>query len=298
MLLQKIMIKTLTIFTPAYNRGYLLPRLYEHLCAQTHQDFEWLVIDDGSTDNTTLLLDRLQAEGRISMRYVVQNNQGMHGAHNTAYANIHTTLNMCIDSDDYLPNNAVELILSTWQHMDQKAYAGIVGLDADTSGQLIGTKFNTEACTLEDFYAQGGKGDKKMVYRTDVVKQYPAYPLFEGERYVGLAYLYLRIDKDYKLKTLNEVLVIVDYQTDGSSNNMLKQYVRNPNGFLFYRTAMLQYGAYTRIQFRHAIHYVSSAIQLHQWHKIWQSPKPLLTVLALPFGLALRLYIKFKTRAL
>ena len=298
MLLQKIMIKTLTIFTPAFNRGYLLPRLYEHLCAQTHQDFEWLVIDDGSTDNTPILLERLQAEGRISMRYIVQENQGMHGAHNTAYANIHAPLNMCIDSDDYLPNNAVELILTTWQHMDQNAYAGIVGLDADTKGQLIGTRFTKVETTLEDFYAQGGKGDKKMVYRTDVIKQYPAYPLFEGERYVGLAYLYLRIDKDYKLKTLNEALVIVDYQTDGSSNNMLKQYVRNPNGFLFYRTAMLQYGAYTRIQFKHAIHYVSSAIQLGQWHTIWQSPKPLLTLLALPFGLALRLYIKYKTRAL
>lgn len=291
------MTKTLTIFTPAYNRAYLLIRLYESLCAQTLQDFEWLVIDDGSTDNTIVLLDRLIAEGRISMRYVVQANQGMHGAHNTAYANIYTPLNMCIDSDDYLPNNAVELILSTWQHMDQNAYAGIVGLDADTRGQLIGTKFNTEACTLEDFYAKGGRGDKKMVYRTDVVKQYDPYPLFEGERYVGLAYLYLRIDKDYTLKTLNEVLVLVDYQTDGSSNNMLKQYVRNPKGFLFYRTAMLQFGAYKRIQFRHAIHYVSSAIQLRQWDKIWQSPKPLLTLLAFPFGVALRLYIKFKTRA-
>jgi len=289
--------KTLCIFTPAYNRAYLLLRLYESLCAQSNQDFEWLVIDDGSTDGTELLLQKLQAEGRIQMRYIVQNNQGMHGAHNTAYQNIQAPYNTCIDSDDYAPVDAVEKILKACDALPANC-AGIVGLDANTKGQIIGTRFNQAYTTLEQFYHEGGKGDKKIVYKTEVVKRYPAYPLFEGERYVGLAYLYLLIDKDYVLKTLNEVLVIVDYQAEGSSNNMLKQYVKNPQGFLFYRTAMIQHSAYKAVQFRHAIHYVSSALQLKKWYLLWQAPKPFLVVLALPFGIVLRLYIAYKTRAL
>ena len=289
--------KTLCIFTPAYNRAYLLLRLYESLCAQSNQDFEWLVIDDGSTDGTELLLQKLQAEGRIQMRYIIQNNQGMHGAHNTAYQNIQAPINTCIDSDDYAPIDAVEKILKACEALPTNC-AGIVGLDANTKGQIIGTRFNQAYTTLEQFYHEGGKGDKKIVYKTEVVKRYPAYPLFEGERYVGLAYLYLLIDKDYVLKTLNEVLVIVDYQAEGSSNNMLKQYVKNPQGFLFYRTAMLQHSAYKAVQFRHAIHYVSSALQLKKWHLLWQAPKPFLVALALPFGIVLRLYIAYKTRAL
>ena len=289
--------KTLCIFTPAYNRAYLLLRLYESLCAQSNQDFEWLVIDDGSTDGTELLLKKLQAEGRIQMRYIVQNNQGMHGAHNTAYQNIQAPYNTCIDSDDYAPVDAVEKILKACDALPANC-AGIVGLDANTKGQIIGTRFNQAYTTLEQFYHEGGKGDKKIVYKTEVVKRYPAYPLFEGERYVGLAYLYLLIDKDYVLKTLNEVLVIVDYQAEGSSNNMLKQYVKNPQGFLFYRTAMIQHSAYKAVQFRHAIHYVSSALQLKKWYLLWQAPKPFLVVLALPFGIVLRLYIAYKTRAL
>ena len=289
--------KTLCIFTPAYNRAYLLLRLYESLCAQSNQDFEWLVIDDGSTDGTELLLQKLQAEGRIQMRYIVQNNQGMHGAHNTAYQNINSPYNTRIDSDDYAPVDAVEKILKACEALPANC-AGIVGLDANTKGQIIGTRFNQAYTTLEQFYHEGGKGDKKIVYKTEVVKRYPAYPLFEGERYVGLAYLYLLIDKDYVLKTLNEVLVIVDYQAEGSSNNMLKQYVKNPQGFLFYRTAMIQHSAYKAVQFRHAIHYVSSALQLKKWYLLWQAPKPFLVVLALPFGIVLRLYIAYKTRAL
>ncbi len=92
--------KTLTIFTPAYNRAHTIGRTYESLCRQTSRDFEWLVVDDGSSDNTAELVRGWIAEADFPIRYIRQENQGMHGAHNTAYANIHTELNVCIDSDD------------------------------------------------------------------------------------------------------------------------------------------------------------------------------------------------------
>ena len=101
---------TLTIFTPVYNRAHTIRRTYESLCRQTCKDFEWLVIDDGSTDNTCHLVEGWKAEGLIPIRYVYQENQGMHGAHNTAYKNINTELNTCIDSDEWSPYDSLDKI--------------------------------------------------------------------------------------------------------------------------------------------------------------------------------------------
>src|SRR5690606_33604780 len=97
----------LTVFTPTYNRAYSLPHLYESLKRQTCPNFEWLVVDDGSSDNTRELVESWIKEGRVPIRYIYQKNKGMCGAHNTAYDNITTELCVCIDSDDYMTDNAV-----------------------------------------------------------------------------------------------------------------------------------------------------------------------------------------------
>ena len=211
--------KTLTIFTPAYNRAHTIGRTYNSLLLQTCKDFEWLVIDDGSTDDTKQLVEGWIKDNKITIRYVYQKNQGMHGAHNTAYKNIHTELNTCIDSDDWMPYDAVEKIVGLWNSLDDKTrseYAGIIGLDQTEDGKVIGKSFpeDLKETTLMEYYASGGAGDKKLVYRTDVINRYPEYPIFEGERYVGLAYKYMLIDQDYKLLTINAPLVTVEYQLD------------------------------------------------------------------------------------
>lgn len=288
--------KILTVFTPAYNRAHLLPRLYESLCRQTSDDFEWLLIDDGSSDHTKELVAQWSKENRIVIRYIYQENQGMHGAHNTAYKNINTALNTCIDSDDYMTDNAVELILKKWNSMDQQKYAGIIGLDAIESGEIIGTKFKTAYTTLEDFYLEGGKGDKKLVYRTDVVNRYPEYPLFEGEKYVGLGTKYLFIDKDFQLATLNDALVIVEYQENGSSNTMFAQYLKYPRGFIYNRITTMQYSKSVKRKFIEAIHYISSCIILKKKNFLKDTPEKGLTLLAIPFGLILYLLIQYKVK--
>lgn len=288
--------KTLTVFTPAYNRAHLLPRLYDSLCRQTSDDFQWLLVDDGSSDNTKELVAQWISENRIIIRYIYQENQGMHGAHNTAYKNIDTELNTCIDSDDYMPDNAVELILKKWNTVDKEKYAGIIGLDAIASGEIIGTEFQTAYTTLEDFYLQGGKGDKKLVYRTDVIKRYPEYPIFEGEKYVGLGTKYLFIDKEYQLATINEALVIVEYQEDGSSNTMFVQYLKYPKGFIYNRITTMKYSKSMKRKFIEAIHYVSSCIILKKNNFLNDTPEKLLTVVAIPFGVMLYLLIQYKVR--
>lgn len=290
--------KTLTIFTPAYNRAHTLGRTYESLLRQTCDDFEWLIVDDGSKDSTKELVEKWMQEGKISIRYIYQQNQGMHGAHNTAYRNIDTELNTCIDSDDYMPDDAVETIVNFWKANGSDKYAGIIGLDCIENGNIIGTSFPKEMkeTTLSDFYAKGGKGDKKLVYRTEVIKQYPEYPIFEGEKYVGLAYKYMLIDQDYSLLTLNKPLVVVEYQQDGSSMNMYRQYWNNPKGFAFYRkTEMVTTQSFIR-RFKVCIHYVSSSFIMKNKTFIQESPQKFLTILAILPGYVLYKYIKNKVR--
>lgn len=290
--------KTLTVFTPAYNRAYCIEHCYRSLCRQTLQDFLWLVVDDGSTDATRELIEKFISEDKIPIQYIYQANQGMHGAHNTAYKNIHTELNVCIDSDDYMPDDAVEKIVTFWKVHGSNIYAGIIGLDQAVGGNIIGTRFPAEMkeTTLKGFYRQGGKGDKKLVYRTDVITRYPEYPLFEGEKYVGLAYKYSLIDQDYRLLVLDEVLCLVDYQTDGSSMNMYRQYWKNPKGFAFLRKTEMQLAPTIQRRFVEAVHYVSSSIISKNRRFLQESPKKGLTVLAIPLGYVLYCWIRFKVK--
>ncbi len=290
---------TLTIFTPAFNRAHTLTRTYESLLKQNNKDFIWLIVDDGSVDNTEELVKLWQnIDSGFEIRYIKKENGGMHTAHNTAYANIDTELNVCIDSDDCMAENAVEKILSKWEQVKDSGYAGIVGLDSGFDGNIIGKGFpdGMTETTLSGYYAQGGSGDKKQVYRTDVINQYPAYPVFEGEKYVSLAYKYRLIDQDYKLAVLNEVLCNVEYQPDGSTNSMFRQYLNNPKGFAFWRTIRMQYPDSKKRLFVDNIHYVSSSILAKNKAFIKESPTKLLTIVAIPLGIALTVYIKMKVR--
>lgn len=280
----------ITVFTPAYNRAHTLPRTYESLKKQSNKNFIWLIVDDGSTDNTKELVEKwISEEKEFIIQYIYKENGGMHTAHNVAYQNITTELNVCIDSDDCLAENAIDKILTFWNKNKSDKYAGIVGLDSDLNGNLIGKDFDDlKETTLSGYYAGGGKGDKKLIYRTDVINKYPEYPVFEGEKYVGLNYKYLLIDQDYKLLVLNEVLCNVEYQEDGSSNSMWKQYYRNPKGFAFLRKFYMQYNTSLKRNIMDCIHYVSSSKLAKNKHYIKESPKKLLTILMIPFGLLLK----------
>lgn len=290
----------LTVFTPAYNRAHTLPRTYESLCRQDCKDFVWLVVDDGSSDNTAALVRSWQEqENGFEIRYLYKENGGMHTAHNAAYEVIDTELNVCIDSDDCLADGAVKKILDKWCSVKDLGYAGIIGLDADLDGKLIGKGFpdGLAETTLTGYYAAGGSGDKKLVYRTDVIKQYPPYPVFEGEKYVALAYKYRLIDQDYKLAVLDEVLCNVEYQPDGSSGTMWKQYLRNPKGFAFWRKVCMRYPESKKRLLVDCIHYCSSSILAGNRHFVQESPRRLLTVLCTPAGLFLAKTTKKKAQA-
>lgn len=289
--------KKITVFTPTYNRAYCLHQVYESLCRQTSSDFLWLIIDDGSSDTTKELVNSWIKENKVEINYIYQNNLGMHGGYNTAYDNITTELNVCIDSDDFLTDDCIEKIVTFWNKNGSDNYAGLVGLDATFDGKILGKEMpaGVKSATLEDlYYKHKINGDKKLVYRTEVVKKYPRHPIFPNESFVPLGTLYLQIDKDYELLLFNEILCLVEYLPDGSSRNIFKQYRRHPNGFRHARKIEMQFSSYFKVRFKAAIHYVSSSIQLKEFNFFKNNPFYLLTFFAIPFGVLLNLYIQYR----
>ena len=288
----------LTVFTPAYNRAYTLPRTYESMKQQKNTDFIWLIVDDGSTDNTAELVRQWQVEENgFEIRYIYKENGGMHTAHNTAYEIIDTELNTCIDSDDALAPDAVQIIFDAWQQVNDQGYAGLLGLDADFDGKIIGKGFpeGVTRTTLGNYYRNGGRGDKKLILRTEVVRQYPPYPTFPGERFVPLGSLYSMIDQDYQLSVLDAVVCLVEYMPDGSTHNMVRQYFRNPNGFRYGRLVTLTGANSLKGKLKTYIHYVAESVLAHQ-PILDQAPSKLLAFLCLLPGVALACYIRHKNR--
>lgn len=294
--------KLLTIFTPTYNRAHTLKRLYDSLCSQTCQDFEWLVIDDGSTDQTPDLIRSFIQENKIPIRYLHQENGGLHTGYNTAYANISTELNVCIDSDDFMPENAVEIIRDTWASQRSDNYAGITGLDfyAD-SNKPIGGFFpeNLKEAYLLDLYIKGiHRGDSKQVMRTDIMKSLPPMESFSGEKNFNPIYLLLQACDNLPVIIINKNLCFVEYQSsDSMSKSLWRQYAESPKSFAQLR--ILEMGL-KRTNFlnnlRLSIHYdaVSFIAKDKNWLK--NTPKPLLALAMAPFGFLLSLIIKAKAR--
>ena len=257
------------------------------------------MVDDGSEDNTADLVRQWQSnDNGFEIQYIYKENGGMHTAHNVAYANIHTELNTCIDSDDKLALGAIEKILGKWEQIKDQNYAGIIALDADFDGNVLGKGFPEEMTetSVIGYYVAGGLGDKKLIYRTSVIKSYPEYPVFEGEKYVSLSYKYRLIDQDYKMAVLDEIVCNVEYQPDGSSNTMWRQYLRNPKGWAFWRKVRMQYPQSNQRIVVDCIHYVSSSILANNPRFILESPKKMLTVACIIPGWLLSRYVRYRNR--
>ena len=194
-----------------------------------------------------------------------------------------------------MPDEAIENILAFWKNNSRKErVAGIVGLDSYKSGEIIGNPFPDQLnqVTMENLYNKYKiKGDKKIVFRTEIVKKYNRYPIFKDERFVPLGTLYLLIDKDYELLCLNKVLCIVEYLEDGSSRNIIKQYYRHPKGFRYARIVHMKYSNFFKVRFKNAIHYVSHSLQLNDVKMFSKTPKKILTLFAFPFGILLAVYV-------
>lgn len=290
----------ITVFTPAYNRADLLPRLYESLKRQTSKNFMWLVVDDGSTDNTRELVDGwIKSTDDFEIQYVYKENGGLHTAYNTAIEHLKTELSVCVDSDDYMPDYAIEEITDFWDKNGSDEYAGIVAPDSFENGDIIGDLLpDQKTVNLIDLLI--GKynidnGDRKNVIRSDLYKKVAPMTVYEGEKNFNPHYMHLQISQEYDFLVFNKSLCVVEYQTDGMTNNMIRQYYTSPNSFAQIRRLYLTFKeAPFKFKMRNSIHYVSSCILSKQKHIIKNTPLKGYAIIAYPFGVALSIYIKYK----
>ena len=293
----------LTVFTPAYNRADLLVRCYDSMKRQTCKDFIWMIIDDGSTDGTQELVKQLiSKESDFTIEYYYKENGGLHTAYNEAIAHISTELCVCIDSDDFMPDDAVKKITSFWKENGSNNVAGIVGLDYDLDDNIIGDPLpNQKTVNLINLLV--GKypihnGDRTNVVRTELYKKFAPMKVFPGEKNFNPHYMHLQISQQYDFLVLNENLRYVEYQPTGMSNSMLKQYRNSPNSFAEIRKLYLSFPDTSfKFKLRHSIHLVSSCILAGKpWKAIKDSPCKMITIMAIPCGVVLAIYVTAKGR--
>ena len=293
----------ITVFTPAYNRADLLKRCYESMCRQTNKNFIWMIIDDGSTDNTKEVVDLWMLNNNgFEIQYYYKENGGLHTAYNEAIEHIDTELCVCIDSDDYMPDDAVEIILDFWEKNGSNEYAGIVGLDYTIDNHVIGDLLpDKKSVNLIDLLI--GKyhihnGDRTNVVRTELYKKVAPMISFEREKNFSPHYMHLQISKRYDFLVLNKNLRYVEYQADGMSNTIFKQYLNSPNSFIETRKLYLSLpGISWKFKLRQSIHLVSSGIIANKMIEVLKYiPSFGMTILAVPCGLLLSKYIRIKAK--
>ena len=296
--------KTLTVFTPAYNRGDLLNKCYESLKSQTSKDFLWIVIDDGSIDNTRSIVEEwIKTETSFEIQYYYKENGGLHTTYNMAIEKAQTELSVCIDSDDYMPDNAVEIITEFWKKHGSEKYAGITGLDFNAKdGTIIGGYYPKDQISINLIDVMLGKypdssGDKKHVVRTELYTQVAPMHSYEGEKNFNPHCMHLKISQNYDFLILNENLCFVDYQENGMTNNMYWQYYSSPNSFADIRRLYLSFPrAPLKFTIRNSIHYDSSCILARQKKIVKNCPKKFWAFMCMPFGFVLSRLILYKNR--
>lgn len=288
--------RMLTIFTPTYNRGNLLNRVYGSLKEQTVFDFEWLIVDDGSSDNTEEIVQKWIDEAIIKIRYIRKENGGKHTAFNTGVQNAKGELFFCVDSDDFTPNTCVESILKAWSDGKDDNIAGIVGKKTDTDGKFLCGDFPEDVTktTMYDL-AQEHQclGEKSLVYKTDILKKYP-YPEILGERFVTECVVYDRIDAEYTMLLLDEVLTVCEYQPDGLTGTIFPTMLKNPTGYKIYYKQRIDMAYTFKERLGYAVRYnafdILSGDKKYNYHGKYR----LLVVALKPLGWLLTKYYNFK----
>lgn len=225
----------ITILTPAYNRASLLPRLFDSLLRQTFKDFEWIVVDDGSTDNTHEVLASIKERcgDAFPMTCLYKENGGKHMAINMGVTRAQGELFFIVDSDDMLPPNALAIVAEEWRPISGDSnFGGVAGLDiAMDTREVIGSGLPQEHidCNAIDIrYRHHVTGDMKEVFRTEVLREFP-FPEFAGERFCPEQLVWFRMARRYRLRYINKPIYIADYQPDGITAGITRARMRNPS---------------------------------------------------------------------
>ena len=227
----------ITIFTPAYNRKNELKDLYKSLLNQDYDDFEWLIVDDGSTDDTKSYIKKIAKENKITINYKYKQNGGKQSAYNLGLQLAKGDIFLCIDSDDCFISNKLSKIIYDFKKIkNDDEVCGIMYLQSyKNTDEVIGSRFAYQFCdTYYNIYNKHKVGgDKLIVFKTRIAQKFE-FPVIEGEKFVPEALIYNRISKQYKFLCSNEIVAQKEYLEGGYSNNYFELVKRNPKGNSLY----------------------------------------------------------------
>ncbi len=212
----------ITIVTPSYNRADRLGALYRSLCRQTNGCFEWLIVDDGSEDDTKQVVEGMLSEGKLSIAYIYKPNSGKHTALNLAIQKVTTELFFIVDSDDILTPDAVETILRDWEKVKGHHLCGIGYLRGYEREKVIGdlyTKDGLEDTFINERYNRGINGDKAEVWVTKYLREAGGFPEYLGERFVSESVLWIKMARKRKMLFRNKIIYITEYLQGGLSDS-------------------------------------------------------------------------------
>lgn len=227
------MANLITVFTPTYNRGAFLHAIFESLSQQTFKDFEWTVVDDGSTDNTKDMMDKIIAGcDTFPIRYIYKENGGKHTAINVGTKLAKGKLFFIVDSDDTLMDMSLQTVADEWNKVKENSQVGgVVGLDVNSeTGEIIGGGLPQDVIDCDAMkirYRYHVLGDLKEVFRTDVLREFP-FPEIKGERFCPEQLVWFRIAQKYKLRYINKPIYKVEYQPDGITSGIVKARMESP----------------------------------------------------------------------
>jgi glycosyltransferase involved in cell wall biosynthesis len=284
-----------TVFTPTYNRENTLARCYESLLSQTFKDFEWLIVDDGSTDNTESLVKKFADGAKFPIRYCKQRNSGKHIAVNKGAELANGEFFCDLDSDDMLVPDGLKILYDSYCSIpDQlKSDFGVVlGLVCDFEGNIICREFPKDI--IDGNYIDIGfeykiEGDKGFFIKTDILKQYP-FPAFGNEKFLAESIVWNKIVLKYKTRCVNRIITKKEYRKNGLSSNSIKNRVLNPIGALNNYKDILNMPAAKPLMFmiRNSINYCRFVLHAHQTSEIFtdlDKKNRLITILCFPIGM-------------
>lgn len=247
-----------TIVTPSYNRAKNLLTLYQSLLAQSSKDFDWLIIDDGSKDNTHDVVEGFIAENKIPIRYLYKENGGKHSALNVAFREVQSELLFIVDSDDVLTPDAVETILNDWEAVRDKKLCGISYLRGYDAERVIGDQ-HPQDHAIDNFinlrYNRGIDGDKAEVWRTECLRdfQFPEYP---GERFISESVAWIYLAKKWDMLMVNKIIYITEYLEGGLSDSGRKLRFQCPNLMAYGSLMTMSKEFSTKIRIKETLLYI------------------------------------------
>ena len=250
----------ITVLTPTFNRGGRLQSLWDSLQKQTVKDFEWLVVDDGSTDGTKNLITQLQENSDFPIRYIYKSNGGKHTALNVGIQTICSELTFIVDSDDYVTDDAVESILKIHKkYRSQNNICGYAFLRAFPDGKVNGKKFdvNEKIGSYIDVRVNGDDtgADKAEVFKTHCLKEFP-FPEYPNEKFLGEDLVWVRMARKYEMVHINKAIYVGNYLEDGLTNNRRKHNIASPVGCMHRAEEFMESDLKTRYRIKGGLQYI------------------------------------------